>query len=85
MAALDSVSFVLTNDTDGTVDFGNTGNFVMLMSDLDENDLVTIFSKSLGAHFLTFEVEIRFHIRKLVRASVDINLLKIDGCESKVK
>ncbi len=47
------------------------------MSDLDADDLVSIFRQQLGDFFIPFEVEIHFHLEKLIRASVALNRAEV--------
>ncbi len=55
--------------------YTNGSNFVLKLEDLREEDLINIFTKSVGSHFSNFEIAVHFHITKLINASVALNRL----------
>jgi len=51
----------------------NGSSFVLLLSQLDHGDHETVFKRAIGNHFASFEVEVQFHVERLISASVAVN------------
>ena len=57
--------------------YTNGTNFVLFLNDLDDQDVTMTFKHALGDFFIPFEVELHFHIKKLIHASVELNKLTV--------
>ena len=69
---LNQMTIMSTIERDSLI-YTNGKNYVLKMSELGQKDMTSIFSQQLSEHFENFEVEIHFHMKKLVKASVFIN------------
>jgi hypothetical protein len=78
---LEKTAFVTTATSRGcgSVAVAAGNNFVLNMCALDDDDVTNIFRQALGDYFVPFEVEIHFHVQRLIRASVAINRAAAGG------